>query len=43
MAITRDMLPRLGRESDLDAPAVGARSAGAAAVTIWLRALARGP
>jgi dihydroxyacetone kinase len=40
MAATADMLPRLGRASYLGARAVGAPDAGAAAVAVWLRALA---
>jgi dihydroxyacetone kinase len=34
------MVPRLGRASYLGARAVGAPDAGAAAVAVWLRALA---
>jgi dihydroxyacetone kinase len=39
-AATAQMIPRLGRASYLGARAVGAPDAGAAAVAIWLRALA---
>lgn len=39
-AATATMLPRLGRASYLGARALGAPDAGAAAVAIWLRALA---
>jgi len=42
MAATAQMLPRLGRASYLGARAMGAPDAGAAAVAIWLRALAGG-
>jgi dihydroxyacetone kinase len=41
MAATEAMLPRLGRASYLGARAMGAADAGAAAVVVWLRALAR--
>jgi dihydroxyacetone kinase len=40
VAATATMIPRLGRASYLGARAVGAPDAGAAAVAIWLRALA---
>jgi dihydroxyacetone kinase len=40
VAATASMIPRLGRASYLGARAVGAPDAGAAAVAIWLRALA---
>jgi ATP-dependent dihydroxyacetone kinase len=40
VAATVSMIPRLGRASYLGARAVGAPDAGAAAVAIWLRALA---
>ena len=40
MEATSGMTPRLGRASYLGARAMGAPDAGAAAVTVWLRALA---
>ena len=43
LAATSDMLPQLRRASYLNAPAVGAPLTRAAAVTVWLRVLARAP